>query len=42
VGALLTWLFVRSAPATPPDPAVAGSPPASDAHHHQHHRRFHL
>jgi MFS family permease len=42
LGTALTWGFVRSAPATGPDPAVAGSPPPSEAHHHQHHRRFHL
>jgi MFS family permease len=42
VGTVLTWLFVRSAPATPGDAAVAGSPPPEQAPHHQHHRRFHL
>jgi hypothetical protein len=42
IGTLLTWGFVRSAPAAPPDPAVAGSPPADQLRHHQHHRRFHL
>jgi EmrB/QacA subfamily drug resistance transporter len=42
LGTGLTWAFVRSAPAAPPDPAVVGSPPPSEAHHHQHHRRFHL
>jgi MFS family permease len=39
IGTLLTWGFVRSAPA---DTAVAGSPPADQLRHHQHHRRFHL
>jgi nitrate/nitrite transporter NarK len=34
VGTVLTWMFVRSAPAEPP--------PASELRHHQHHRRFHL
>ncbi len=42
VGTVLTWLFVRSAPATPGDSAVAGSPPPEQLAHHQHHRRFHL
>jgi EmrB/QacA subfamily drug resistance transporter len=42
IGTLLTWGFVRSAPAASPDPAVAGSPPADQLRHHQHHRRFHL
>ena len=31
VGSVLTWLFVRSAPAPTPDPAVAGSPPPARA-----------
>jgi len=34
VGTVLTWLFVRSAPAAPP--------PSSELRHRQHHRRFHL
>jgi EmrB/QacA subfamily drug resistance transporter len=34
VGTVLTWLFVRSAPAEPP--------PSSELRHRQHHRRFHL
>lgn len=42
IGTLLTWGFVRSARAAPPDMAVAGSPPADQLRHHQHHRRFHL
>ena len=42
VGTVLTWLFVRSAPATPGDPAAGGSPPPERVAHHQHHRRFHL
>jgi hypothetical protein len=42
VGTVLTWLFVRSAPATPGDPALTGSPPPEQLAHHQHHRRFHL
>jgi EmrB/QacA subfamily drug resistance transporter len=42
VGTVLTWLFVRSVPATPPDPAIAGSPTPDELRHHQHHRRFHL
>src|SRR6476619_983282 len=42
VGTVLTWLFVRSAPATPGDAALAGSPPPEQLAHHQHHRRFHL
>jgi EmrB/QacA subfamily drug resistance transporter len=42
IGTLLTWGFVRSAPAAPLDPAVAGSPPADQLRHHPHHRRFHL
>jgi EmrB/QacA subfamily drug resistance transporter len=54
LGTALTWAFVRSGPAEPAtarretaprpadDPAVAGSPAASEMHHHQHHRRFHL
>jgi EmrB/QacA subfamily drug resistance transporter len=41
-GTVLTWLFVRSAPAEGPDPAVAGSPSPDQLAHHQHHRRFHL
>ena len=41
-GAVLTWLFVRSAPASPANQAVAGSPRPADLQHHQHHRRFHL
>jgi EmrB/QacA subfamily drug resistance transporter len=42
VGAVLTWLFVRSAPTMGADPAVAGSPPPDELRHHLHHRRFHL
>jgi EmrB/QacA subfamily drug resistance transporter len=42
VGTVLTWLFVRSAPAAPGDPAAGGSPPPERVAHHQHHRRFHL
>ncbi|MEK6277706.1 MAG: MFS transporter [Actinomycetota bacterium] len=39
VGALLTWMFVRSAPAaTPPEKPTA----PQDVQHHQHHRRFHF
>ena len=37
VGTVLTWMFVRTAPATSGDPAA----PLSEAEHH-HHRRFHL
>jgi EmrB/QacA subfamily drug resistance transporter len=42
VGTVLTWLFVRSAPAAPGDLAAGGSPPPERVAHHQHHRRFHL
>ena len=42
VGAVLTWAFVRTAPAAGPDPAVAGDPPPQELQHHVHHRRFHL
>ena len=37
VGAVLTWMYVRGAPASSGDPAA----PLSEAEHH-HHRRFHL
>jgi DHA2 family methylenomycin A resistance protein-like MFS transporter len=42
IGTALTWLFVRSAPAKPPDLAAAGSPRPEELRHRQHHRRFHL
>jgi EmrB/QacA subfamily drug resistance transporter len=42
LGTLFTWLFVRSVPASSPDPALAGSPDPGELRHHQHHRRFHL
>jgi EmrB/QacA subfamily drug resistance transporter len=42
VGTVLTWLFVRSAPAASGDLAAGGSPPPERVAHHQHHRRFHL
>ncbi len=41
VGTVLTWLFVRSVPPSPPDPAV-GPPTPDGLRHRQHHRRFHL
>jgi EmrB/QacA subfamily drug resistance transporter len=44
VGTLLTWLFVRSAPAPSPNQAeaAAGSSSSRELRHRQHHRRFHL
>jgi len=39
VGAILTWAFVRSAPSTPTETALAGSAPPAELPHH---RRFHL
>ena len=42
VGTVLTWLFVRSAPASQPDRAGAGSSATGVLRHRQHHRRFHL
>jgi len=42
VGTVLTWLFVRSAPAAPGDLAAGASPPPERVADHQHHRRFHL
>jgi Na+/melibiose symporter-like transporter len=42
VGTVLTWLFVRSAPAPSPDQVAAGSSSSDELRHRQHHRRFHL
>jgi EmrB/QacA subfamily drug resistance transporter len=39
---VLTWLFVRSAPAAPQDKAIPASAAPDALRHHQHHRRFHL
>ena len=38
---VLTWLFVRSAPAKP-GTGVPASAETEDSRHHQHHRRFHF
>ncbi len=42
IGTVLTWLFVGSGAAPPPEPAAADSPPPADLRHRQDHRRFHL
>jgi EmrB/QacA subfamily drug resistance transporter len=39
---ILTWLFVRSAPAKAGDTRVPASADAETLRHHQHHHRFHL
>jgi EmrB/QacA subfamily drug resistance transporter len=39
---VLTWLFVRSAPAKAGDAQLPATADAETLRHHQHHRRFHL
>ena len=39
---VLTWLFVRSAPAKPGDARLPATADPETLRHHQHHRRFHL
>jgi hypothetical protein len=39
---VVTWIFVRSAPAKPDAAGVPASADPETLRHHQHHRRFHL
>ena len=42
LGTVVAWGFVRGPEEEGADPAVAGTPAASQLHDHAHHRRFHL